>query len=390
MLHIVSKACCAWTDFLLLPWTAQIYKNDPNWVPNLISEDKKLLNPAVHPFHQHAEVELFVAYAERKNERTEGRKNAVGRIAAIVNHKHNEFYSTGGGPASGGKDQTGFFGFFECINDREVSGRLFQSAADWLKSKGMKLMRGPMNFSTNETCGLLIEGFDSPPVVMMTYNPPYYLELMDSAGLVKAKDLYAWYLSSDIEIPDKMVRVAERVKSHHNIVVRPADMRRLDKEVDIIKEVYNKAWSDNWGFVPMTDAEFRFMAKDMGKVIDPSLLLIAEVNGQPAGFSLALPDLNQALRHVNGRLFPFGIFKFLWYARRINGARVVTMGIIPEYRKRGIDVIFYIESIRNAKAKGYKWGELSWILEDNVLMNRTIESLGARLYKKYRIYEKPL
>lgn len=372
MAIIESKPCRPWKDFLYLPWTAHIYQNDPNWIPNLISEDKKLLNPMVHPFHQHADVELFMAYSDTHK--------PIGRIAAIINRAHNDYY----------KEQTGFFGFFECVNDREVSGRLFKSAADWLRSKGMKIMRGPMNLSTNETCGLLIDGFDSPPVVMMTYNPRYYLELMDDAGLVKAKDLYAWYLDASIEIPDKMVRVAERVKSHHNIIIRQADMRRLDKEVAIIKEVYNKAWSDNWGFVPMTDDEFRFMAKDMGKIVDPSLLLIAEVNGKPAGFSLALPDLNQALRRVNGRLFPFGIFKFLWYARRINGARVITMGIIPEYRKRGIDVIFYIESIKSAIVKGYKWGELSWILDDNILMNRTIESLGARLYKKYRIYDRAL
>lgn len=372
MITVVSQPCHPWKDFIYLPWTAQIYKNDNNWVPNLLAEDKKLLNPAVHPFHKHAEVQLFVAYDERKN--------AVGRIAAIVNQLHNEFHN----------EQVGFFGCFECINDKAVAQQLFKAADDYLKSKGMKVMRGPMNFSTNETCGLLTEGFDSPPVFMMTYNPRYYLELFDYCGLLKAKDLYAYYLSSSIQVPNSLHRIAERVRLREGVVVRTADMKHLDKEVTIIKEIYNKAWSKNWGFVPMTDDEFRFMAKDMKQVIDPALLLIAEVNGKPAGFSLALPDLNEALRHVNGRLFPFGIFKLLWYSRKIKQARVITMGMVPEYQKRGIDVLFYLKSIENALARGYIGGELSWILEDNILMNRTIESIGGKLYKKYRIYDKPL
>ena len=281
---------------------------------------------------------------------------------------------------------------FECINDKAVAQELFTAAAGYLKNKGMKIMRGPMNFSTNETCGLLVEGFDSPPMFMMTYNPSYYMRLFDDTGLIKSKDLFAWYVDDTLVIPNKMIRVAERVKSHLRITVRRANMKHLDTEIKIIQEVYNKAWSNNWGFVPMTDEEFEYMAKDMKKIVDPSLLLIAEVQSKPAGFSLALPNFNMALKHINGRLFPFGIFKLLWhiYIKKFNNVRVITMGIIPEYQKRGIDVLFYLETIKNGMARGYKAAELSWILENNVLMNRTIESLGARLYKKYRLYDKAL
>ncbi|MFH1226488.1 MAG: N-acetyltransferase [Planctomycetota bacterium] len=374
MASIKQLPCHPWNDFIYLPWTARLYKGDLNWVPNLISEDKKLLDPNIHPFHRHGRVELFVAYSDMGK--------PVGRIAAIINEAHNKLYN----------DRTGFFGLFECVNDKAVAQELFIAVAGYLEKQGMKIMRGPMNFSTNETCGLLIDGFTSPPMFMMTYNPSYYMSLVENTGLVKSKDLFAWYVDDTLAVPDKMVRVANRVRSHHNITIRQANMKHLDKEVKIIQDVYNKAWSNNWGFVPMTNEEFQHMAKDMKRIVDPSLLLIAEVEGKPAGFSLTLPDYNMALKHVNGRLFPFGIFKLLWhvYINKINRARVITMGIIPEYQKRGIDVLFYLETIKNGKALGYKGAELSWILEDNILMNRTIESLGARLYKKYRIYDKML
>ncbi|MFA5794749.1 MAG: N-acetyltransferase [Candidatus Brocadiia bacterium] len=374
MISVKQLPCHPWHDFIYLPWTARLYKDNLNWVPNLISEDKKLLTPNIHPFHRHGQVQLFVAYSDEMK--------PLGRIAAIINEAHNKLYN----------DQAGFFGLFECINDKAVAQELFTAAAGYLKNKGMKIMRGPMNFSTNETCGLLVEGFDSPPMFMMTYNPSYYMRLFDDTGLIKSKDLFAWYVDDTLVIPNKMIRVAERVKSHLRITVRRANMKHLDTEIKIIQEVYNKAWSNNWGFVPMTDEEFEYMAKDMKKIVDPSLLLIAEVQSKPAGFSLALPNFNMALKHINGRLFPFGIFKLLWhiYIKKFNNVRVITMGIIPEYQKRGIDVLFYLETIKNGMARGYKAAELSWILENNVLMNRTIESLGARLYKKYRLYDKAL
>lgn len=368
MIQITSKPVQPWKDFILMPWRAGIYKNDPNWVPQLISEDKKLLSPEIHPFHKHAQVQLFIASENNR---------PLGRIAAVVNQAHNEFH----------QEKCGFFGFFECVNSKEAAHQLLDEARKYLKAKGMELMRGPASFSTNETCGLLVEGIDSPPVIMMPYNPPYYIELLTSYGLAKAKDLLAYELATSAMITERLERIARRIQANTQITVRKADMKNIFKEAKLIKEVYNHAWSKNWGFVPMTDAEFDYMARDMKQIVDADFLLIAEADGRPIGFSLALPDLNFALRHVNGRLFPLGIFKLLWYARRIKTLRVLTMGIIHEYQKRGIDVIFYLETLKNGIKKGFTGGELSWILEDNEMMNRSLEAIGAKVYKRYRFYE---
>jgi hypothetical protein len=355
------------TDFIRLPW--KIYQNTASWVPPLISEEKKLFNPEVHPFYQHAELEFFLV--------RDSRGQPVGRVAAIINHNHNQFH----------KERIGFFGFFESINSPEVAHQLLDRVRAYLKSKGMEQMRGPMSFSTNEQCGLLVEGFDHPPVLMMPYNPPYYPALLESYGLSKIKDLYAYELDSSVSIPEKFRRVAERVKAKAGFTFRHLDLKRFGHEIEVIKQIYNDAWSNNWGFVPMTDAEFTYLAHSLKKIIDPDLVIIAEVEGKPAGFSLALPDYNMALKHLNGRLLPFGIFKLLWYSRNIRTLRLITLGLARKYQKRGIDVIFYLETIKQALAKGYARGELSWVLEDNDLMNRAILALGARLYKKYRIYE---
>jgi hypothetical protein len=362
----------AWNEFILFPWLSQIYKNNSCWVPPLISEDKKLLNPSIHPFHKYADVTLFMLYQNNK---------PVGRIAAIINYNHNKFHD----------EKTGFFGFFESINSSEVVRCLIDAASDYLKAKGMKVIRGPMNFSTNDTCGLLIEGFDSPPVFMMTYNPPYYSALLESAGLKKVKDLYAYCADQSIgEHLPRLERLSQKVLSDRSIKIRFLDKKNIFRDISIIKEVYNNAWSKNWGFVPMTEDEFDYLANDMGKIVDTDFVLIAEIDGKPAGFSMALPDYNQIIKKVNGRLLPFGIFHFIFGKSKIKTLRLLTMGVVHQYQKRGLDIVFYLETIKNGFKKGYQKAELSWILEDNIMMNRIMDSLGAKLYKKYRIYEKPI
>lgn len=356
-------------EFIKLPW--QIYRNDAHWVPPLIVERKGFLDREENPFFKHADVVLYLA---RRNGQT------VGRIAGIVNHNHVEYH----------QEKAGFFGLFECVKDQEVARALLDEVREWLKSKGMEIMRGPANFSSNEDWGFLLEGFDSRPVIMMPYNPPYYLELVKSYGLIKAKDLYAYFIDETLPTPPRVVRMAENIKRKEEITVRSLDLKRFDQEVQGIKQMYNSAWSKNWGFIPMTDEEFDHLAKSLKQIVDPHMVFIAEVDGKPAGFSLALPDFNQVLARLNGRLFPIGIIKLLWHAkikRKIDGVRIITMGVVPEFQKRGIDTVFYLETYNVGVKRGYRWAEMSWILEDNTLMNRMLKLLGAKLYKKYRVCE---
>lgn len=352
--------------FILFPW--KIYKGDPNWVPPLIMEMKKMFDPKKNPFFQHAEVENFLAYRDGE---------IVGRISAIINDNHNEFHN----------EKTGFFGFYESVNDLEVARTLIGTAAEWVKDRGMDRLRGPMNFSTNDTCGLLVDGFDSPPVVEMTYNPPYYADLFEKAGLKKVKDLYAYYMDDSTPISPKIERIANILKKRHNVTVRSINMKKLREELDLVKIVYNDAWSKNWGFVPLTDAEIDYIADQLKTIVDPELAIFAFVNGEVAGFSVSLPDFNQALIKINGRLFPFGLFKLLWYSRKIDMIRVFIMGVREKFRHIGLDAIFYYETYMRGTRKGYHKGEFSWILEDNYRMRNTLEKMGARIYKTYRIYD---
>lgn len=356
--------------FIRLPW--RIYANDPVWVPPLLSDLKTVLDRRRHPFHQHADVEYFLAW--RGDE-------VVGRIAAIVNHRHNEFHG----------EKTGFFGFFECIDDGDVARALLDTAEAWLRERGMERVYGPESFSTNEESGLglLVDGFDKPPVIMMAHTPPYYPRLVEGAGYVKAKDLLAYWLD-DQRPPERLVRGVERLRQAERVKLRTLNLKDFAGEVARIKDIYNSAWERNWGFVPMTDAEFDHLARQLRPVVNPRLCAIAEVDGEPVGFALALPDFNQALKHVNGRLFPFGIFKLLWYRRKIDTLRVLTLGLKPGYRQKGIDAMLYLHIFREGVAAGFKQAECSWILEDNWDMRRGLERMGARVYKTYRIYEKTL
>lgn len=354
--------------FLKLPW--QLYQDDPVWVPPLLHDLKRLLDRHAHPFHQHAEVQYFLA---RRGE------EIVGRIAAIVNHQYIRFHN----------QATGFFGFFESVNETEVATALLAAAERWLAEQGMKQIYGPMNFSTNEECGLLVEGFQDPPMVMMPHNPPYYPQLVGAAGYTKAKDLLA-YLLDDTTPPKRLVRGVSRLQQVRDVTIRPINPRCFAEEVNLIRAIYASAWERNWGFIPMTKEETDDLAIQFRRVADPNLCLIAEVKGEPAGFALALPDYNQVLRHMNGRLLPFGLLKLLWYRRKINAARVLTLGLKPGFRRTGIDAMLYLRLWEEAPKNGYPIVECSWILEDNWNMRRGLERMGARLYKTYRIYEKAL
>ena len=345
-----------------------LYKNDPNWVPPLIVDQKVLLDPKKNPFFEHADAEFFIACADGR---------PVGRIAAIVDHKHNEVHG----------EKMGFFGFFECEDNREAASALLASARGWVKERGMTAFRGPVNPSQNEDCGLLVDAFDLPPVLMMTYNPPYYRTLIENFGLEKAMDLYAYYIDDSNPPPEKLVRVAEIVRKRERLMVRSMDMKKFDEEAKKVWFIYNHAWFKNWGFVPMTEHEFEYLAKKLKQAVVPDLALIAEVDGKPVGFSLSTPDLNQALIHARGRLFPLGLLKIMHYAKKIDMIRIITMGVISEYRNMGIDAVFYLDTWRNATRRGYHRGEMSWVLETNVMMNRTAKMLGGKIYKTYRMYE---
>ena len=354
--------------FIKLPFA--IYKDDPNWVPPLISERKVFFDRKKNPFFRAAKVRLFLA--RRAGE-------YVGRIATCINFNHNEYHM----------EKIGFFGFFDVINDYAVADVLFKVAMLTIKADGMERMIGPANFSTNHEVGMLIDGFDSPPVIMMTYNKPYYNDFAEKFGLKKIKDLLAIHIDEQSEMDPRIERIAERIKSRERVMFRTLNMKEFDKEVDRLLDVYNQAWSKNWGFVPMSKDEFRHMAKDMKQIVDPEIVFIAEVDGKPVGFILSLPNINQALKYTNGRLFPTGLIKLLWHTKiknKVNSLRILTMGIIPEYQKRGLDNLFYIETFKVGPTRGYMWGEMSWILEDNVMMVRAAENMGGRPYKRYRMY----
>ena len=358
--------------FIDFAWT--VNATDPQWVPHLRMAIEPVLDRDKHPFHKHADVAYFLAHRNGQ---------VAGRIAATVNHQYNQFHN----------DTLGFFGFFECVDDAAVARALLDAAAGWLRGRGRDRMRGPMNFSTNDefsSPGVLVNGFDSPPTVMMSHNPPYYGGLMDAAGMEKAKDLVAYWIPD--RIPERLRNAMERLSQRAGVTIRSVRMKDLKAEVGRVQEVYNAAWSRNWGFVPMTEAEFHHMAREIRPVVDPDLVLLAEkADGEPIGFLLALPDLNRAFRHLpDGRLLPFGVFKFLWHKRKIRTARLLTLGLKPGYQHLGLGAAMYTRLLQIGVAKGYTGAEGSWILEDNHEMCTALEKLGADQYKRYRVYDRVL
>lgn len=358
--------------FLKLPW--RIYANDPMWVPPLLADVRNTLDPAKkHPFHEHAETALFLARHGR---------DVVGRIAGVVNRAHNDFH----------EDTLGFFGLFESIDDQGVADALLRTVEEWLRERGMTAMQGPMNLSTNEeVCspGVQIDGFHRPPALMMTHTPPYYAQLIARAGFVKAKDLIAYWLENE-QTPARLRRAHDRLLRDGRVKLRSLDIRRFDDEVKLVQEIYNSAWERNWGFVPMSGAEIEHMAKQLKPIVTPKLCAFVEVDGETAGFALGLLDYNVALKHMNGRLFPIGALKLLWYRRKIRHARTITLGLKPQYRGRGLDALLFAHLFGEARTIGIWKSECSWILEDNLDMRHGLERNGAVADKTYRVYEKTI
>jgi GNAT superfamily N-acetyltransferase len=355
--------------FLGLPW--KVYSGDPFWVPPLLVSVKEKLDAEHHPFFLHAEAASFLALKDGA---------PVGRITAIVDRNHNEAHG----------DRTGFFGLFECLNDPETARALVAAAGGWCRERGMDTLRGPMNLSMNDECAFLLQGFDSPPAVMMPYNPPYYLDLMEACGMAKAKDLYAFRLESDKAGKAKVQAALARIPNPGDFTFRPVTKAGLLDDALKVAEVYNAGWRNNWGFVPWTPEEIRHMARDLVRFADLDLVLLAERAGRAVGFAFGLPNLNEVLIRMNGRLFPFGFLKFLAGRKSVRGVRALVFGVLPEYMHTGLAYLLYDRFAKAVVSKGYTWCELSWQLEDNEAVNRFAASLGAAPYKKYRIYEKKI
>ena len=354
--------------FVRFPW--RVYADDSHWVPPLLLERKRFFDTRHNPFFKHADAAYFLA--ERDGE-------VRGTIAACVDHDLNRFH----------EKPLGLFGFFEVLDDYDVTAALLDAACNWARERGMQVLRGPCNFSTNQEVGLLIDGFDHDPVILTTYNPPYYQQLIERYGLVKAKDLYAYWLDAG-PLPAHMLEAANRVQQRAHVHVRPLNLRDVRREALVIREIYNRAWSGNWGFVPLSEDEVVEIARSLRIIADRDLSLIAEIDGEPVGFVICLPDLNRALKDLDGQLFPLGWLK-LWHAkRRINFVRIFTLGVLPERHPVGIGALLYSEVWQRGVRKGYVAGEASWILEDNAPMNAAMQMMGGRVYKTWRMYESPL
>ena len=365
-----SKALKQFIDF-----PHDLFAGDPNYVPELFMAQEALLNRKKSPFFQHSTAEYFLAKSP------EGK--ILGRIAAINNKNYNNF--------SG--EKAGFFGFFDLIEDYNVAKALLDTAAEWLRQQGSEYVLGPTNLSTNETCGLLIENFDEPPFVLTTYNYPYYADFLDRYGFVKNTDLLSYELFPENLSPklQELSASLEKRLVQNGITIRTIDMKHFDQEVDKFLPIYNASWDQNLGFVPMTEAEVRQMGKDLKMALDPDFVFFAEKDGKTIGIALSIPNLNEVFIKIpRGRLFPTGLFKFLFGKGSIKTLRVVALGILPEYRRMGLDVCFYARTYQTALRKGIKRAEASWILEGNDMMNRALIQIKGKVFRKHRIYEKTL
>jgi hypothetical protein len=354
--------------FVELPY--RLYAGHPHWVPQLRRDEHRRLERAHNPFLEHADMELFL-----------GRRGGVvvGRIAAIVDHLHNEKH----------QERLAWFGFLEA-DAADTAGALLGAVEGWARARGAHAVRGPANPSLNESAGLLVDAFEHDPYLLMPYNPPAYPSYVEHAGYAKVKDLFAWDFDMATASLDRITRLADRVRQRHGIVVRPLNMRRFDDELAAVQEIYRRAWQDNWGFVPPTDNEIRQLAIDLKPVLDPELVLFAEVHGKPVGCSVAVPDVNQVLKKMKGRLLPFGLWHFLRRKQIVTRGRVLLLGVIPDMRRIGLLPLMIAELHRRGAARGYQRAELSWTLEDNDVINAGIQAAGGRHYKTYRLYEKSL
>jgi len=350
------------------------YLNNQNFIVPYIKDRLNLIDTEKNPFYNHSEIELYLCYDEDDN--------IVGRIAAIVNTNHNILHN----------DNVGFFGFFECINNQDVANILFKTAEQWLKNKGMEYIRGPVNPSMNDENSFLYENFDDLPYILMPYNPKYYNELAENYGFYKAKDLYAYKLTTENFATDKMVRLYDNLIKRYKITIRNINLKnnsQFKEDIKLIKEIYNKAWELNWGFVKLTDDEIDFFANDLKLIAEESLAFFIYSDNKIVGFHLALPDYNQVFKYNKTGNTLETLWNLITKKNKINRCRIIILGILPEYRNKGIDAVMYMESGLRAKKLGYIEGEASWILEDNEMMNRGLTTtMNAKLYKKYRIYEK--
>ena len=357
--------------FIDLPW--RLYRNEPNWVPPLRFERRQFLDRQRNPFFQHADAEYFLAWRDGR---------PVGRITAQVDESFNEFQG----------NDWGMFGFFECEEDPEAATALLDRASTWLTERRRDRMVGPMDFTTNDECGVLIEGHDRPPMILQPWTHRYYPSLLEGAGLTKAMDLLMWELR--IQGRDKVHpaiwEMAEKVQTEHGITVRNMRKRDMEAEIGRFLEVYNAAWERNWGFVPLSEPEVRHYAKQLKPILDENWAYIAERDGEVVAAALTLPDFNQVLIHLNGRLLPFGWAKALYWRRRIDRCRVFALGVKPEHQHTGVAAALYKRHFDTAEVTRIKWGEMGWILEVNEAMNRAMEGMGGHVVRRHRLYERPL
>ncbi len=366
-----------WRDrkrFIDVPY--QFYpERYPHWVPPLRRDVKQTLDPSTNAFFEHGDMQLFLA--------EDASGEVVGRVAGIRNGMHLQKYD----------DATGFFGFFECVDDPAVADALLDAAAGWLRTQGLRYMRGPANPSLNDTAGLLVDGFDRRPSILMPYNPPYHETLLAQYGFERVMTMWAYYLHKKYVEYDRLKRGAEIVKRRTpGLSVRTLDMDRFDTEARTIREIYNDAWSNNWGHVPMTQAEFEHLADELKQIVDPAIVFFIEHEGEPVAFSIALPDINQALQHVpDGRLFPLGLPKLLLNARYgIYECRMPLMGVRKTHQGKGLDALLVLNTIENGPPNGYDACEMSWVLDTNDRLKNHVESLGAVVDKEYAMFEMSL
>jgi GNAT superfamily N-acetyltransferase len=359
--------------FIKFQW--QIYTNDSAWVPPLIIERKGFLDRKRHPFYRHGDAALFLA---RKNGKI------AGRIMASDDPNYNSLHAA----------NVGCFGLFECIDDHDVAAALFDTAADWLRKRGRTEIMGPIDYSTNYVCGLLIDGFQFPPTILTAHNPPYYRDLIESSGFTKAKDWYAWWFADPAKAAARLRPLSERFQKRWPVTIRAGNLKNIRQESRRLRQIYNQAWKNNWGFVPFTEAEIEFMTHELKQLVLPEFTLIAEVGDEPAGFILCVPDINVALRRINGKLttfgLPIGLLKLLYHKSRTRTARLIALGVIEKYRRVGIAEMLVLRIVEDGMIKRGFTGELSLTLEDNFTINRFLEAIGAHRYKTYRIYRKQL
>ncbi len=360
-------------QFIRFPFA--LYRGTPHWVPPLLMERRAFMDPRKNPVFEYARVQPFLA-------RRDGR--VAGTICAVRNDRYNEYHPEDA--------QVGFFGLFECGDDPEAARALFDAAGAWLAREGRSVMRGPVNLTTNDVLGLLIEGFDDDPALLMPYNLPYMQRLFEDAGFTKSKDLLSFELRSE-QCRDGQIleKIAQRILARGRCTIRPIDLKHFRDEIEFVRRCYNEAWKDNWGFVPWTDREMEFMAKELKPLVDPRMALVGLVDGKPAGISISVPDANQAMKPLNGHLFPFGIVRLLWKlkVKGCNRLRVAALGVLPEHRRLGLDVLFIWKTIVNGLPLGFTTSELGWILEDNEAMIGPLVNIGARPTKRFRIYDRP-